>query len=284
MKGVFPPHLSIFLNTLFSHCPNIPEFVSSSFHGRVFLPHFLAVELISKDIYYLHNLRQQISWDVSPQPFEKLLIQLQTAESLFQCVPHDLYSHPPHSSAGLSAMLRNTASPSQIFQLSCEGCRTPRSLPLRGGCLLCREQIFQSRNSVTQLWLKNVSERSRVTSIGYVIRSSSDLLREEPTFHVKGRENYLYLCVIKSHSSLSRRQVHWLHGGSHSAFPNLCRSSASEPRAGLWEKERRRGGNVVLSCNCHLQLGHFALILGVIPQSIAGLLFFVCLFSFSPFF
>lgn len=168
-------------------------------------------------------------------------MQLQTAESLFQCVPHDLHSHPIHSSAGLSAMLKNTALPSPIFQLSCEGCRTPRSLPLRGGCLLCREQIFQSRNSVRQLWPKNVSERYSVTSIGCVIRTSSNLLREEPTFRMKGRENYLYLCVIKTHSSLPRRQVHWLHGGSHSAFPNLCRSPASEPRAGLQEKEGRKG-------------------------------------------
>lgn len=105
-------------HSAFSPCSSIPGSAFSSFHGGGFPLYFLAVVLISENTYYLHNLRQPISWDISPHPFEKLLMQLQTAELVFQCVsaitcaPQPGSRIPPaplncslnHSSAKLSAM------------------------------------------------------------------------------------------------------------------------------------------------------------------------------------
>lgn len=118
MKGVFPYHLSGFLITLFSPCSSIPDSAFSSFHGGGFPLYFLALVLISENTYYLGNLRQPISWDISPHPFEKPLMQLEAAELVFQyvsaitCAPQPATLIPPapftcslnHSSAAFSAM------------------------------------------------------------------------------------------------------------------------------------------------------------------------------------
>lgn len=53
-------------------------------------------------------------------------------------------------------------------------------------------------------------------------------------------------------------------------------TSASPQLVSHEQAYRKRGrGDIVLSCNCHLQLGHFLFILDVIPQSVAGFFWLV---------
>lgn len=53
----------------------------------------------------------------------------------------------------------------------------------------------------------------------------------------------------------------------------LPSQTSAAPQLVSHEQEKGERGDIVLSCNYHLQLGHFTMILDVIPQSIAELLF-----------
>lgn len=111
------PFIWLSHHSVFSPYSSIPDSAFSNFHGGGFPLYFLAVVLISENTYYLRNLRQPISWDISPHPFEKPLMRLQTAKLVFQCVsaitraPQPASHIPPaplncslnHSSAKLSA-------------------------------------------------------------------------------------------------------------------------------------------------------------------------------------
>lgn len=115
------PFIWLSHHSVLSPYSSISDSAFSSFHGGGFPLYFLAVVLISENTYYLRNLRQLISWDISPHLFEKPLMQLQTAEWVFQCgsaitcAPQPASRIPPtplncslnRSSAKLSVMPKN---------------------------------------------------------------------------------------------------------------------------------------------------------------------------------
>lgn len=125
-EGSLPPAFTrLSQHSAFSPYSSISDSAFSCFCGGGFPLYFLAVVLISENTYYLRNLRQPISQEISPNPFEKPLMQLQAPELVFQhasavvCPPQSPSRLPPtplscglgYSSAELSAVPKSLSEP-----------------------------------------------------------------------------------------------------------------------------------------------------------------------------